>query len=59
MEGTEFYQTFKELILTLLKIFQEIEREVTLPNSSTKPVLLSSQNQTKTHPKRRTIGHLP
>jgi CRISPR/Cas system CSM-associated protein Csm4 (group 5 of RAMP superfamily) len=26
----EFYQTFKELILILLRLFQEIEREETL-----------------------------
>jgi hypothetical protein len=29
----EFYQTFKELISTRLKVFHEIEREGTLPNS--------------------------
>jgi hypothetical protein len=57
--SVEFYQTFKEeLMPTLLKMLHEVEREGTLPNFM-KPILLSAQNQTKTPPKRRTIGQFP
>jgi hypothetical protein len=58
--SAEFYQTFKEeLIPTLLKFFHEIEREGTCLTHFMKPVLYSSQNQTKTHPKRKNIGQSP
>jgi hypothetical protein len=57
--SAKFYQMFKEeLIPTLLKLFHEIEREGTLPNSFYGSILLSSQNQTEP-PKRRTIGQSP
>jgi hypothetical protein len=49
--SVEFYQTFKvELIQILLKLFHEIERN-TAQLIFMKPVLFSSQNQTKTPPK--------
>jgi hypothetical protein len=42
----------EELIPTLFKLFHEIEREGTLLTHFMKLILLSSQNQTKTPPKK-------
>jgi hypothetical protein len=49
----------KELIPTHLKLFHEIEREEHCQTCFMKPILLSSQNQTKILPKGRMIGQFP
>jgi hypothetical protein len=43
----EFYQTFKEQTLMLLKLFHKIEREETLPNSSYKVSITMISNLDK------------
>jgi hypothetical protein len=55
----ESYQTFKELILTLLKLFHEIEREGTLPNSFYEASITLIPKLDKDTSKRRTIGQSP
>jgi hypothetical protein len=56
--STKFYQTFKEdLLPTLLKLFHETERKGALHNSFYQAsILYPSQNQSRTHTKRRTTG---
>jgi hemerythrin len=57
--SADFYQTFKELIPTLLKLFIKQKGKLYCPTHSMKPALHSYQYQTRTHPKRRTTCQSP
>jgi hypothetical protein len=55
---SKIYQTFKEeQILILLKLFQEIEREETLPNSFYESRITLIPKLKKTQPENRVIDH--
>jgi hypothetical protein len=57
--SAEFYQIFKEVIPTLLKLFHEIERKGKLPNTFYEASITLIPKPGKDTSKRRTIGQSP
>jgi hypothetical protein len=57
--SAEFYQTLKEEHHLSSKFSTKQKGKEHCLTHFMKPVLYSSQNQTRTHPKRRTIGQSP
>jgi hypothetical protein len=51
----EFYQNFKEELTQMLKNFQEIEREGTVPNSFTEASIIFIQSPIKMQPVKNII----
>ena len=48
MSTGEFYQTYKELILFILKLFQKVEEEEILPKIFYEPTLIPSPEKDTT-----------
>ena len=52
----EFYQTFREELMPVLKLFQKTAEEGTLPNSFYEATITLIPNPDKDNTKKKTIG---